>query len=1292
MTTPFDVREAEAIGSSPDLPVESEHHGNYDRGTLRLLASVLSRRNRVGIWAGVVLAIVAMGLLGLIPYIQAVILDDAIVAHTRSLPLWLGILLGVGLASFVFNYLRRSVGGRAAVRVQRDLQVRVHHHLQYLDASRRDEMRAGDIMSRATVDLTLIQMFLQQLGVAYGNVTLLIVSLVVMVVLSPLLALIMVVSVPTFLFIAMRFRSRSFPASWMDQRFQGSVAGVVEEAVTGVRVVKAFGQEGQEQDALHDEAGKLFQSRLRTARVTAVYAAALDAIPGLTQLAALALGGWLVMNDQVSVGVFLAFASYILQLVAPVRFLSGLMATSQQARAGAQRIVELLSVQPQVQEPPAPVVLTEPVGLVEFDHVDFAYPGGEPVLHDICLRIEPGERVAIVGASGSGKSTLAHLIARFRDPTAGVVRLDERDVRAYSLTSLRAEVGIVFEEGFLFSASIRDNIAFGRPDATDDEVEHAAVAAHAHGFVAGLPEGYDTLVGERGFTLSGGQRQRLALARAALTNPTVLILDDATSAIDARTEQAIHRSLEEVLARRTTVLIAHRHSTLMLADRVIVLDHGRIVDSGTTEELLARSALFRELLTGPDAESADTTPVAPVTDVDPAAWPDGVSRLGAPKMSSYTSEAATRAASGSGGPGGVSADTSTLAGLASVSPKLLAAVEALPPLSDDPDVDLAQAMAPTRDLTMASVFRPFRRPLLLASVLVVVDVVLWISAPVLIRYGIDHGVMKRSHQALGAVCLVLLAVQALIWINTRVMVVYTQRTAERMLFALRVRTFAHLQRLSLNYYEQHMAGKIMTRMTSDVEAFAQLLQQGLLTAMVSLLSCAGIAVALAIFDPLLALATAAVLPFLIASTLWFRRESGRTYLLARERISLLYANMQESLAGVAVSQAYCQQQANEARFAVLADAYCAARVRSAELMARFFPFLLLLSTVAKAIAIAVAAPRLVAGELSYGVLIAFLLYLDQFFTPIQQLSFVFDQWLQARVALVQLRELLATPSGTPAAKTGVRPDRLAGRIQLDHVTFAYESTGLVAMDDVSLVIPPGQTVALVGTTGAGKSTLVKLIARFYDATSGTVLIDGLPIKELDMAAYRRQLGYVPQEPFLFSGTIRSNIAYGNPDAPDLLVERAARAVGAHAFIAELPYGYHTPVSEQGRSLSAGQRQLLGLARALLVDPRILLLDEATANLDLATEAQVQRAMGQVSRGRTTIVIAHRLQTARVAQRVLVVDNGLIVEDGSHDELLALGGRYAGLWSANSQHHPVSRTQGSDCRRTRFRRSVARHTP
>ncbi|MCW2528451.1 MAG: Fe(3+)-transporting ATPase Xenobiotic-transporting ATPase [Pseudonocardiales bacterium] len=1230
--------------------------------TLRMLAPMLGR-NRRAIRAGILLAVAAQAVQATIPLIQRVLIDDSILSRKRSLMLWIAILIAAGVVSFVGNYLRRSVGGAAAARSQRDLQISVHHHMQYLDEAGRDKFRTGDIMSRATSDLTVIQTYLQQLGVAYGNLALLVVALVSMFFLSPVLALVMVVAVPVFFFVATRFRTRSFPASWTDQLYKGSVAGVVEEAITGVRVVKAFGQETQEQDTLTDTARTLFQSRLRTARITAIFGATLEAIPGLTQLAVLALGGWMVMRHDISLGVFVAFSTYVLQLMAPVRFLSSMLSTSQQARAGAARIVELLTTPSDVQEHPDAFPLEYPAGLIELDHVTFAYPGGEPVLRDISLRIEPGERVAIVGTSGSGKSTLALLLARFHDPTSGAVRIDGRDVRDYTLNSLRAAVGLVFEEGFLFSTTIRGNIDFGRTTASDDEVEHAAVAAHAHGFISGLPEGYDTVVGERGFTLSGGQRQRIALARAALFSPHVLVLDDATSAIDSRTEHAIHESFDELLGQRTTVLIAKRYSTLQLADRVIVLDDGRMVDQGTTQDLLGRSELFVELLTGSDV--AQTRPVAEqIAAIDPAAWPTDVSRLGAPKVSSYASDAASRAV-GPGG-GGLGGDSARLAALATVSSDLLAAVSDLPPLAGEPEIDLAHAIAEHDAFSMRSVFRPFARPLLLASVLIVIDTVTGLLTPALIRDGINDGVMRNSQRALAVVCLVLFGVQVIVWANSRVMTFYTQRTAERILFGLRLRTFAHLQRLSLNYYERHQAGKIMTRMTSDVESFALLLQQGLVVALGSLLACSGIAIVLFVFNPALAMAVSWVLVPLIGTTLWFRRASTRNYLVARERISTLYADMQESLSGVAVSQAYNRQPVNEARFSQLADLYCTARTRSYELIARFFPFLQLLSTLAKATVLAFAAHRVQSGSLNAGVLIAFLLYLDQFFTPIQQLSTVFDQWLQATVAVTQLRELLQTPTGTPNAREPIVPSRLRGEITIDHVSFAYESTGLVAMNDVSLTIPPGQVVALVGTTGAGKSTLVKLVARFYDATSGTVRIDGIPLRDLDLASYRHQLGFVPQEPFLFSGTIRSNIAYGRPSASDVEVEQAARAVGAHEFVVSLPHGYLTPVSEQGRSLSTGQRQLLSLARALLVDPAILLLDEATANLDLATEARVQDAMGLVASGRTTLLIAHRLQTARASHRILVVDNGVIAEDGSHDELLSLGGLYAGLWAAMSQ--------------------------
>jgi ATP-binding cassette, subfamily B, bacterial len=298
------------------------------------------------------------------------------------------------------------------------------------------------------------------------------------------------------------------------------------------------------------------------------------------------------------------------------------------------------------------------------------------------------------------------------------------------------------------------------------------------------------------------------------------------------------------------------------------------------------------------------------------------------------------------------------------------------------------------------------------------------------------------------------------------------------------------------------------------------------------------------------------------------------------------------------------------------------------------------------------------------VVIAFILYLDQFFSPIQQLSQVFDTWQQAAVSMDRITELMATPSHTPEAAEPIEPPPLRGKVVLDGVDFAYANTGgLPVLNGLDLQIAPGESVALVGETGAGKSTVMKLIARFYDVTGGTVRVDGLDVRDLALSDFRHQLGIVPQEAFLFTGTLRDNIAYGRPEATDAEVEHAARAVGAHDMIARHPDGYLTAVTERGRSLSSGERQLIALARARLVDPAILLLDEATSNLDLATEARVQRAMSEVSRGRTTVLIAHRLPTARTADRIALVADGVVAEQGTHDELLELDGRYAALWAS-----------------------------
>jgi ATP-binding cassette, subfamily B, bacterial len=1226
-----------------------------------------------------------------IPLIQRQIVDDLTGSgHQAIWPLALA-LIGAALLSFGGLYLRRYRAGQLALDVQHDLRTEMFGALTRLDGARQDQLHTGQVVSRAISDINMVQGLLSMVPMLLGNAVLFVASLAIMAVLSPVLTLIALAVAPALWFLSLASRRTLFPASWDAQQQSAAVAGVVDAAVTGVRVVKGFGQEEQEVDRLEDASGWLYASRVRAVRLTAKYNPALQAVPSLGQVGVLALGGWLAIRGSITLGTFLAFSAYLIQLVGPVRSLTSLVTIGQEARASVIRVFEVIDSRPVIGDRPGaadlPADFNPGTPAVELDDVRFGYVPGQPVLRGLSLRVEPGETLALAGTAGSGKSTISLLLPRFYDVTGGVLRVGGHDVRDLTRDSLRAAIGLVLEESFLFSDTVSANIAYGQPNASMRQITAAARAAEADEFISDLPQGYDTVIGEQGLTLSGGQRQRVALARALLTDPRILILDDATSAVDPRIEAEIHATLRQVMRGRTTLLIAHRRSSLQLADRVAVLDEGHLVDIGTHDELMDRCPLYQLLLAGPGEDAEGVTAdgvdagklgvtgswdalhrvgIAPAGSAAPGrpAAPAGLAVAGPapgsalPGLPRAGGSGRLRAGRGSGGGGVV---TSMLAGVPP-SPELLAAVDALPPADDEPEIDSASARAADPHFSLRRLLRPFAFALIIGLILDGLDALASVAMPALVRGGIDNGVQTRIFHAIIVVSVAALAIVLADWAINTVQTVVVGRNGERILYSLRVKIFAHLQRLGLDYYERELSGRIMTRMTTDVDALSSFLQTGLITMVNSVLTFGGVLVALLVINLRLGLTVLSLIPLMIAVTVVFRAKSSKAYTEAREKVSAVNANLQENVAGLRVAQAYRREGRNRARFADLSDTYRRSRLRAQRYIALYFPFVQSLSTIAGAVVLLVAAGEIRNGTLTAGALIAYLLYIDLLFSPVQQLSQVFDGYQQAAVGLRRIRDLLRTPTSTPQARAPRQAVGGPGRIEFRDVHFSYGGER-EALSGVSLTVAPGETVALVGQTGAGKSTLVKLVARYYDVTSGSVRVDGVDVRDYDLASYRRRLGVVPQEAHLFAGTVRDAIAYGRPEATDAEVEAAARAVGAIDLIARLPGDFSHEITERGRNLSAGQRQLIALARAYLVDPDILLLDEATAALDLATEAAVTEATERLTARRTTLVVAHRLTTAARADRIMVVDGGRIVESGGHDELLAAHGAYASLWAA-----------------------------
>ncbi|MGY1947299.1 ABC transporter ATP-binding protein [Nocardia asiatica] len=1206
-------------------------------------------------------------------------IDAAGIGDTGAIGAVAALLLILAVSRSAAGFGRRWLAGRLSLDVQHALRVNLLGSLQRLDGAGQDTLRTGQVVSRSITDLQLVQGLMAMVPLSGMALVEFGLAAAVMIWLSPPLAAVALLVVPAIGFVVYRMRPRLHAATWSAQQRAADLAQHVEETVSGVRVVKGFGQEARMVDLLERHGRKLFAERMRAARIDAGFAPTVATIPQVGMVAVIALGGLLALHGSIGIGTFVAFAAYVAVMTGTARILSSVIVMAQLTRAAAERVFQVIDTAPVVADPDRPVELPDgPLG-IEIDAVTFGFDPDTPVLRELDLRVRPGETVAVIGPAGSGKSTLALLLPRFYAPDAGTIRLfadrppahnipplddpadafasahagsraapgtaetvavDIADVRA---ADLRAAIGVVFDDPFLFSDTIAANIALGRPDATDEEIRRAAVQAAADGFIADLPDGYDTVVGERGLTLSGGQRQRIALARALLSRPRVLVLDDATSAVDAVTEAAIFDALPDD-GGRTTLILAHRESTLAHADRVIRLP----------------------------------APAHAAAEPEPDAAPS------------------RRAVSGSAGRfAGAAADVSE-------TPELRRNIELLPPATEQPGSDAEGLRRPDPRFRLTRMLRPVRGLVLTVMALLAADAAIAIAFPPLVRYAIDGGVLEENATALVRAALLGAFLAAMGWAVGAATTLLTARTGERVLFALRVRSFAHLQRLGLDYYERELSGRIMTRMTTDVDALSTFLQTGVATSLVGLLTLAGITVALLVIDVSLALVVLSTVPALAIATVLYRRVSSTAYTVSREHVSAVNADFQENVTGLRAVQANRHEPRAARRFAEYSQRYRNSRLRAQRAIALYFAFVVGWADVALAAVVFFGAREVATGATSAGTLVAFVLYLQLLFVPILQLSQVFDSYQQARVGLRRIGDLLRTPSSiaTDPAEPVPISQGLRGDVAFDNVRFHYAGSRVPALDGVSLRIPAGSTLALVGPTGAGKSTVVKLLARLYDlppdrdaspaasaaaarerepaaetngaATNGSqvsasdpgvIRVDGADIRDYRLADYRSRLGIVPQEAHLFTGDVASNIAFGKPSATPEEIAAAAAAVGATDMIAALPLGMSHPIGERGRGLSAGQRQLIALARAELVAPDLLLLDEATATLDPDTEASVLAASRSVSRDRTTVIVAHRLGTAARADRIAVVDHGRIVEFGSHEQLLAAGGPYARLWAA-----------------------------
>jgi len=1145
----------------------------------------------------------------------------------------------VGMAGLILvrsglQYLQEVISHHTASVVKVALRERLYNHCLALGPGYFDQSRTGDVLMSLAEGVERLEAFFgrylpQMIVAALAPIFI----FVFMALIDFRTGLVFLAFALLTLVLPNLFHRWTRNSSMARRDAYGALGADFLDAVQGLPTLKAFGQSRARGVLLADRARTLFRTTMGVLAANSATSAL--TILGISAGAAVALawGAVRVSNGELELRSLLIVLMLGVEIFRPLRELTQLYHDGMIAMSSAEGIFDIMDAQVEVADAAETGVQLELSPEITFEGVDYAYSGGRrPALHDLSFTLNAGETLGLVGPSGAGKSTVVWSMLRFFDPQKGRILLGGTDIREIPLKQLREQMAVVTQDTYLFHGTVAENLRFGGPGATQEQLEAAASAANAHEFIRHLPQGYDTIVGERAVRLSGGQKQRIAIARALLKDAPILVLDEALSSVDAENEALIQEALDHLMEGRTTLIIAHRLSSVVKADRIIVLEEGRLVESGNHGELVAAGGVYAELMAQQQEIEDDHADRS-----EPAHAPDEPAHAVVQDAEAFVPQPAHQ---GEGHhhhavpSGGAAHAPASALGIFTVWRRLFQLV------------------------------RPWRGELALTFLLGLAHhsavIGLSVISALLVGQVITGGDLNVLLWLLGVfVPLAAFFTWAESWV--------AHDLAYRLLAEMRVDVYNKLDPLTPAYMVRRRSGDLVSIVGGDVELVEFFFAHTITPAFVAVLVPAGVLATLAFVAWPFALVLS---PFLVAvaiSPFMAQKRSEGLGEELRSQLGEVHAHMVDSIQGMREISAFGQGPARTAEMVDNSWKFAHFQLRFLKERAFQIGFIEGMTALGGLAVLTMGVWLMTQGDISRPQLILSVILSVAAFAPISDIARTIKQLMETLAAARRLFVVHDEPvpvtdgPGVHGHENGRSSQN--GRspaLSFDHVGFSYGHGEAQALHGVTFDVESGQTVALVGRSGAGKTTCANLVMRFWDPGEGHVRLSGHDLRDFELEDLRRQIALVSQDTYLFNASIRENLKLGKIEATDEEIEDAARQANAHEFITAFPDGYDTLVGERGMQLSGGQRQRISIARALLKNASLLILDEATSHLDAVNERQVRQALETLMEGRTTVVIAHRLSTIRDADRIVVLDNGHAVEQGSHHDLLASNGLYSRL--------------------------------